>query len=727
MFTRPTIQVDFEYNGSNESNPNLVCCSLSIGDSIEEYWLLNDKKEQRTLASRILELRDSHFHIAHAATAESRCYIALGINPSTFSWIDTYLERKQLTNKCDKFKYGTYFDKKGNEKCSVKPSFNPWKNAGKDNTELYANFAHSVGRHLGICVDTEHKDEMRNVILSCDDELINKNRKAIQDYCTSDILPLRKLAEQMNRDVEEVTHLTTEQIEKAAVRRGRFAADTAWMEHNGMPLDLPALINLQNNYDLAKDELIEDLVKNHFPFFVREMDTKFRSNIKGVWKFKTAQVVRFIEENNLQKDWPRTDPNSRNPFGNYKTDKDTLSLYSHVPELKALAECNKQIGQLKWFRVLSEVDRKKDGDFMDAVGSDGMLRPFFGILGTQTGRNAPPAKKFILAMSSWLRCLIRPPVGEVIIAKDWGSQEFAVAALLSGDEQMVKAYFSNDPYLYFMKMAGAVPQSANPKWVKAPALVLLQQENLPDWVDVWHIDRKTKEWFYENNPTLFNDYLVYQGYELQRNLGKSTTLGLQFGLGIENLAKKLTLDTGTEVTYNDAKKLVNQHKRLYRVFWQWVDTQIKQYKKKKHLTLWDGWTLLGDNDNDLSVKNFPVQGTAACIMRLAVAKATDYGVRIMCPLHDAIYARCEDNDEEIQRINDLMDRAMDEAVEEVLGDRLKIRIDTDIHKHNDVWIEGKGKANYERLSKFLEKQEGSIESKRATRASFFSRISSGLN
>lgn len=523
MFTKPTIEIDFEYNQSSEPNPNLVCCSLSIeGFNHEEFWLLNDKAEQERLAKRITEFQFSHFHVAHAATAESRCYIALGLNPSEFKWIDTYLERRQLINKCDKYKYGTYFGKDGKEKHSVKPSFNAWKNAGVDNRELRANFAESVGRHLGICVNTDHKDKMRDIILSCDDDLITANRKHIQDYCTSDITPLRKLANQLNKDVQSVTYLTQLQVEKAALKRGRFAADTAWMEHNGIPLDMESLRNLQNNYDLAKDELIEDVVNNHYPFFVREIDTKFRSQIKGVWKSKQTSIVKFIEDNDLGNDWPRTDPNSRNPFGNYKTDKDTLSAYTHISEIEALAECNKQVGQLKWFRPLPEAERKRDGEFMDSVGSDGMLRCFLGILGTQTGRNAPPAKRFILAMSSWLRCLIKPPLGEVVIAKDWGSQEFAVAAVMSGDTQMCDAYFSNDPYLYLGKLAGAVPDDANPKWCKAPSLVLLQCSTIPDWLDVWHLDRKGKEWFYANEPKLFNDYLVYQKHEKQRGLFKST-------------------------------------------------------------------------------------------------------------------------------------------------------------------------------------------------------------
>ena len=43
---------------------------------------------------------------------------------------------------------------------------------------------------------------------------------------------------------------------------------------------------------------------------------------------------------------------------------------------------------------------------------------------------------------------------------DCSQQEFGIAAALSGDAAMMKAYNSGDPYLAFAKQAGAVPESA---------------------------------------------------------------------------------------------------------------------------------------------------------------------------------------------------------------------------------------------------------------------------
>lgn len=50
-----------------------------------------------------------------------------------------------------------------------------------------------------------------------------------------------------------------------------------------------------------------------------------------------------------------------------------------------------------------------------------------------------------------------------------------------------------------------------------------------------------------------------------------------------------------------------------------------------------GWMMFGDNDNERSVGNMPIQGLGATIMRKAVALAQDAGLDVIFTLHDAIY------------------------------------------------------------------------------------------
>lgn len=717
-----TASLDFEFRKSEEPHPELLCCSIVFEEHIDqakEYWLLEHPARQEDLVERIKGLHASGFTlIAHAANAEARCLSAMGINPTWINWIDTYLERKQLTNKCDKFSYGMYFDKNGEAHISQRPSFQSWKNHGKDNLELRCSLHDTVGRHLEVCVDSKEKDECRDLILSGRYDYSPEEIERIMTYCTSDVVYLYPLANKLMEDgLSVLRKFTPKMYLNAMYFRGQFAADTSTMEDLGYPVVRRQLLNLIDNYDLAKDDIIAYLVENYFPFYVKE---KTKGHIAGTWKKKYDKMVEFIHSKGLQRTWPKNKPNSKSPQGSYKTDEDTLKEYNHIKEIAALLETNKQVSQLKWFRP----DGLEEGEegFFDHLGSDDCVRHFHNTYGTQTSRNAPPAKQFILAMSSWLRSVIVPPEGEVIIGCDWSSQEFAGAAILSGDPQMMAAYQSGDPYLYFAKMAGAVPKGADPKLCKNPAKVWDKAQDIPESIDVYHPGESDRKWLSENYPELYAEYDSFVGYSTQRALFKSTTLGLQYGMGFEKLAVKITLDTGIETSPAQAKRLVGLHKKLFRVMWDWQDSVIKKYKHDGAYTLWDGWSLLGDNDNDLSVKNFPVQGTGAVTMRRAVHRAIQYGVKVMCPLHDAIYARCKDDPEVIEQTVAALHKAMDEACSEVLGDVLKVRIDTDVHRHTDVWIEDKGRNNYERLGKYLEPISTSKASQKKILKKFFSQV-----
>ena len=105
------------------------------------------------------------------------------------------------------------------------------------------------------------------------------------------------------------------------------------------------------------------------------------------------------------------------------------------------------------------------------AGADGRARcplwPFSSI----TGRNQPSAGKeqksgirsdspYVFGLPKALRFLIRPAPGMALAYIDWEQQEFMIAALMSGDKEMQKAYRSGNPYLALAKKLSAVPQNA---------------------------------------------------------------------------------------------------------------------------------------------------------------------------------------------------------------------------------------------------------------------------
>ena len=50
--------------------------------------------------------------------------------------------------------------------------------------------------------------------------------------------------------------------------------------------------------------------------------------------------------------------------------------------------------------------------------------------------------------------------------------------------------------------------------------------------------------------------------------------------------------------------------------------------------------MFGDNNNSRSVGNCPVQGTGASILRKGIQLCQDAGLKVIFPLHDALYIEC---------------------------------------------------------------------------------------
>lgn len=82
-----------------------------------------------------------------------------------------------------------------------------------------------------------------------------------------------------------------------------------------------------------------------------------------------------------------------------------------------------------------------------AVGEDGRNRALLSPFRSKTGRNQPSNSKAIFGAAVWVRGLIKPEPGTGLADLDFASQEFAIAAALSGDEKMWRAYESSNPYL----------------------------------------------------------------------------------------------------------------------------------------------------------------------------------------------------------------------------------------------------------------------------------------
>lgn len=282
-----------------------------------------------------------------------------------------------------------------------------------------------------------------------------------------------------------------------------------------------------------------------------------------------------------------------------------------------------------------------------SIGPDGRNRVLLSALGAKTGRNAPSTTKFVFGPATWIRSLIKPNEGKALAYVDWSAAEFGIAASLSADKAMQEAYLSGDPYLAFARLAGAVPQEAT----KASH---------------GHI----------------------------RNTFKTAALAVQYGMGSTSLAVKLNIPR------YEAVDLLGKHKRLFRDFWRWVEyVKDKATLEKKLVTVFGFKYHLVDSKTNLrTVINFPMQANCAEMLRLACAWATEAGVKVCAPVHDALLV--ESTEEDIEDVVRATQHFMETASGRVLGG-FKIRTDASIVRFPDRYMDKRGVAMWELIMRFI--------------------------
>jgi DNA polymerase I-like protein with 3'-5' exonuclease and polymerase domains len=86
-----------------------------------------------------------------------------------------------------------------------------------------------------------------------------------------------------------------------------------------------------------------------------------------------------------------------------------------------------------------------------------------------------------------------------------------------------------------------------------------------------------------------------------------------------------------------ARNLLQAHRDTYRTFWRWSQLQVDQAMLLGWIRTVFGWRLAtSDDSNPRSLANFPMQANGAEMMRLACSMATEAGIQVCAPVHDAI-------------------------------------------------------------------------------------------
>jgi DNA polymerase-1 len=211
---------------------------------------------------------------------------------------------------------------------------------------------------------------------------------------------------------------------------------------------------------------------------------------------------------------------------------------------------------------------------------------------------------------------------------------------------MADAYESGDPYLAFAKQAGAAP---------------------PDATKASH--KAVREQF------------------------KACVLAVQYGAGAETLAQRI----GQPLI--KARELLLLHHETYRVFWPWSDAIVDHAMLGGSLHTVFGWQVqVTAGVNPRSLRNFPMQANGAEMLRLACCLATEQGIEVCAPVHDAVLicAPLDRLDADVA----CMREAMAEASRIVL-DGFELGTDVNLVRYPERYMDEAGAAMWGRVMRLV--------------------------
>jgi DNA polymerase I-like protein with 3'-5' exonuclease and polymerase domains len=212
---------------------------------------------------------------------------------------------------------------------------------------------------------------------------------------------------------------------------------------------------------------------------------------------------------------------------------------------------------------------------------------------------------------------------------------------------MTQAYRSGDPYLEFARQAGAVPNGATKRTHGAV-----------------------------------------------RDQFKACVLGVQYAMGAESLALRIAQPV------TRARELLEMHRRTYPRFWRWSDAAVDLAMFGGRLWTVFGWTIyVGPSVNPRSLRNFPMQANGAEMLRLACCLATERGIQVCAPVHDALLVEfdLEHCSEAIRATQD----AMAEASRCVL-DGFELRSDAEVYCYPQRYSDKRGRKMWDTVMRAMD-------------------------
>jgi DNA polymerase-1 len=306
----------------------------------------------------------------------------------------------------------------------------------------------------------------------------------------------------------------------------------------------------------------------------------------GVAHWRKARFAAFIERNRMS--WPRLGS------GVYdEADQTFRDMGGCYPFIGPLRELRYSLAKLK----LSDLK----------VGSDGRNRTPFWAFGTKTARNAPSATGYVFGPAKWIRMTVAPPSGWVLIYRDYCQQEVRIAAVQSGDGELLAACESGDVYLGVAQQLGFLSDSMSESEVKGV-----------------------------------------------RALFKTVVLGIQYGLGARSLAMR------TGISLYEASEILARLRARFHAFEAFGQRTLDHAGLELELRTPFGWVMqCPPGINPRTVRNFPMQATGSEILHATCILAERRAIPIVAPVHDAIMVEAAAGD--VEEASAALDRVMRDA------------------------------------------------------------------
>lgn len=433
---------------------------------------------------------------------------------------------------------------------------------------------------------------------------------AILDYCTQDVDDTAALL--CARLPQYLSQAPTNSLEVSlgqAIVRGAFCVRNAEITHHGIPFDAPLWRAAMENFDAVKLLLIE------------EVDREF-----GVYEgttFKHDKFRKYLQNNNMS--WPIKPVTDA-----LELDENTFkSMAAVYPQITVLHELRQALSAFRNNGIRVDADNRVRAD----------MRPF----GSKTGRSQPSNSKYIFGQSRWARSFIKPAPGMAIAYLDFVSQEIAIAAGLSRDSKLLRAYDSGDPYMRFAIDAGLAPEGAT-------------KGTHPD----------------------------------VRKMCKTIVLGVQYGMGAESMAVR------GGMLVSEARRLLMLHKETYQTFWAWTERQQDLASLGEPAYTPMGWRIVlgyGADVNRRSSGNWPIQSTGSDILRVAVILLAEQGIKLIGTVHDAVLI--ESPAAQIDQVVAEAQLLMTRAAVAVCG--VKVRVDAHVVRYPDRYVDENAGGFFNRL------------------------------